>query len=129
MRGFMEGERYPSCSGNPRECPQDREGTPENVPTNRPTERPQFVTPIVRDDRAAHSGYGHGAAGGSVPHESTMRPGCGHSRPEDHHNDERNSRGPDFDYERLLPAGSRPRGRASAHRPPGYFYEEKHTKK
>ena len=39
-------------------------------------------------------------------------------------NDERNGRGPGLDYERLLPAGSRPRGRASAHRPPGYFYEE-----
>ena len=83
-----------------------------------------FVTPIVRDERAARSGYGHGAAGGSAPHESTMRPGCGHSRPEDHFNDEKNGIGPGFDYERLLPAGSRPRGRASAHRPPGYFYEE-----
>ena len=122
MRGFMEGERYPSCSGNPRECPQDREVTPENISTSRPTERPQFVTPIVRDERAAHSVYGQGAAGGSAPHESTMRQGGGHSRSEDHHGDERNGRGPG--YERLLPAGSRPRGRASAHRPPGYFYEE-----
>ena len=126
MRGFMEGERNPSCIVNPWKY-QERGTTPVNISTNRPTERPQFVTPIiVRDDRAAHSGYDHGAAEGSAPHESTVRLGCGYPRPEDHLNDERNVRGPGLDYERILPAGSHPRGRASAHRPQGYLYEE-HT--
>ena len=125
MRGFMEAERYAPCSGNSRECPQERGTTPVNVPASRPTERPQFVTPIVRDERErlAHSDYGHGAVGGSNPHESTLRPGGSYSRPGDHVDDDRNVRGPAFDYERLLPAGSRPRSRASAHRPPGYNYE------
>ena len=82
MRGLMEGERYPSCILNPRKHPQERGTTPENISTNRPTERPQFVTSIVRDDRAAHSGYGHGAVGGSAPHESSVGPGYGHPRPE-----------------------------------------------
>ena len=123
LRGFMEGERYPSCIVNPRKHPQERGTTPVNISTNRPTERPQFVTPVVRDERAAHSGYGHGAAGDSTSHESTVRSG-GHPRPEDHFNDERNVRGPGFDYERNLPAGSHPRGRASANRPQGYLYEE-----
>ena len=58
--------------------PQKREIIPVNISTNRPTERPQFVTPVVRDERAAHSGYGHGTVGGSAPHESTVRPGSGH---------------------------------------------------
>ena len=68
MRGFMEGERYPLCIVNPRKCPQERGTTPVNISTNRPTERTQFVTPVVRDERAAHSGYGHGATGGAAPH-------------------------------------------------------------
>ena len=83
MRGFMEGERYPSCMVNPRKYPQERGTTPVNISTNRPTERPQFVTPVVRDERAAHSGYGHGTFGSLAPQESTVRPGCGHPRPED----------------------------------------------
>ena len=61
-----------------------------------------------------------------MPHESTVRLGCGHPRPEGYFNDERNVRCPRFYYERILPAGSHPGGRASAHRPQGYFYEE-HT--
>ena len=120
----MEGERYPSCIVNPRKYPQERETTPVNISTNRPTERPQFVTPVVRGERAAYSGCGHGATGGSTLHKSTVRPGYGHPRPEDHLHDERNVRGSGFDYERNLPAGSHPRGRASAHRPQGYLYEE-----
>ena len=124
MRGFLEGERYPSCIVNPRKHPQERGTTPVNISTNRPTERPYFVTPVVRDERAAHSGYGHGTVGSSAPHESTVRSGCGHPRPEDNHGDERNGRGPGF--ERLLPAGSHPRGRASAYQPQGYLHEE-HT--
>ena len=81
MRGFISGERYPSCIVNTRRYPQERGTTPVNISTNRPTERPQFVTPVVRDERAAHSGDGHGAACGSAPHESTVRPGCGHAIP------------------------------------------------
>ena len=86
MKEFMEGERYPSCIVNPRKYPQERGTTPVNKSTNRPTERPQFVTPVVRDERAAHSGFGHGAAGDSMSHESTVRPACGHPRPEDYLN-------------------------------------------
>ena len=91
MRGFMEAERYAPSSGNSRECPQERGTTPVNVPASRPTERPQFVTPIVRDERErlAHSDYGHGAVGGSNPHESTLRPGGSYSRPGDHVDDVR----------------------------------------
>ena len=126
MRGFMEGERYHSCIVNPRKCPQERGTTPVNISMNRPTERPQFVAPVVRDERAAHYGYGHGTVGSSAPHESTVRLGRCHPRPEDHLNDESNVKSPAFDYERILPAGSHPRGRASANRLQGYIYEE-HT--
>ena len=79
----MDGETYPSCIVNP----QERGTTPVNISTNRPTERPQFVAPLVRDERAAHSVYGHGATCTSAPHESTVRRGCGHPRPEDRLND------------------------------------------
>ena len=34
-----------------------------------------------------------------MSHESTVRLGCGHPRPEDQLNDKRNIRGPGFDYE------------------------------
>ena len=125
MRGFMEGERYPPCTGNPMERPREREETPDTLPARRPTERPQFVTPIIREerDRVVHPDYGYGAVGGTIPQEPTVRPSYSQPRPLDHADDERNVRGPGFDHERLLPPGSRPRGRASAHRPPGYYYE------
>ena len=63
MRGFMEGERYPSCIVNPRKCPQERGTPPVNISMNRPTEKSQFVAPVVRDERAAHYGYSHGTVG------------------------------------------------------------------
>ena len=66
-------------------------------------------------DRVFHPDYGYGTVGGTLPQESTVRPSYSQPRPLDHADDERNVRGPGFDYERLLPPGSRPRGRASAH--------------
>lgn len=123
MREFMEGERYSPCAGNPMERPREREDTSDTLLAKRPIERPQFVTPIVREEQArtvhpdlGYKAAGGGAAGGSIPH-------YGQSRSGDHADDRRNARSHGVEYERLLPPGSRYRGRASAHRPAEYYPE------
>ena len=118
MRGFMEEERYTPFRESVAERPHEGEEIPENLGRGRPTERPQFVTPVLRNDQDRI----YQEDGSLSPREPNTRQNPSRPRPGDHAN-EKGASGNRMDYERLLPQGSRYRGRASAHRPAGYFHE------
>ena len=113
MRRFMEEERYPSLRETVPERSQERD---EFSPRGRPAERAKFVTPIVRNDEERIP------VDVPLQREPYMRQNPGQSRPGDHIG-EQGASGGHVRYERILPEGSRIRGRASAHRPAGYHYD------
>ena len=125
MRGFMDREINPSRKkqeAEPSRAHRNREGT---ISADRETERKQYTTPAQREGRDCtfRADYGRGAVGGSVEHESSLRTGCREPRNRNDVDEGRckgNVGG--LDYDRLLPDGSRYRGRAAAHRPAMYNY-------
>lgn len=52
MRGFLEGESYPSCTGITVECPWEREAALKTILARKPT---QFVPPIVKEREERHA--------------------------------------------------------------------------
>lgn len=119
MRGFMGEERFHQMSKPPQE-----NANMDTLPTERTRER-QYVGPVHREeqDRMVRTDSGSGAVGGSAIRDPQARIGHGQSRARGYDVDDRGNRPQGFNYDRLLPPGSRYRGRATAHRPAGYHYE------